>query len=413
MRWQTMGWCGQCLLSLMVFVFCERAGWAQSSVERLEDLEYLAEQLPQKHKNAFSVLPQEDFVKRVALLRDQLPTMDDTQFQLALSELVAALGDGHTGLQPDLSRWHYFPFNVRWFDDQITLIATDSAHQELLGAEIREVNGIPIAQVIERFGRLISHDNEFGLRGKIDSQFNTAEYLAHVTNAADRLSVELTCSKGEREVRETFQALPFAEAQNISWKFAATAFPLHTQKSSLDFWNDWLPKSKTVYFKYNRCRDEAGFQRLVDGTRGFIEQNDVQRFVLDLRDNHGGNSAIFRPLFQFLSQHQELNQPGRLFVIIGRGTFSSGLWAAYDMKQTQAVLVGEPTGGKPNHFGEVRQFHLPNSRSVVFYSTVYWERFPDSDPPCLEPDVRVPYRATDYLQGVDPFLNAALEYRAD
>ena len=40
-------------------------------------------------------------------------------------------------------------------------------------------------------------------------------------------------------------------------------------------------------------------------------------------------------------------------------------------QETQVLTVGEPTGGKPNNFGEIKTFSLPNSGLTVRYSTKY------------------------------------------
>ncbi len=57
-----------------------------------------------------------------------------------------------------------------------------------------------------------------------------------------------------------------------------------------------------------------------------------------------------------------IDQRGKIFVVIGRRTFSSGLLNAHDLAaRTRAILIGEPTGGKPNSYGEVESFTLPRS----------------------------------------------------
>ena len=49
---------------------------------------------------------------------------------------------------------------------------------------------------------------------------------------------------------------------------------------------------------------------------------------------------------------------------IRRKLAALSLWHGF-----RATLVGEPTGGKPNAYGDVRTFSLPNSRLVIRYST--------------------------------------------
>ncbi|HEY7697056.1 MAG TPA: peptidase S41, partial [Vicinamibacteria bacterium] len=70
----------------------------------------------------------------------------------------------------------------------------------------------------------------------------------------------------------------------------------------------------------------------------------------------------------------------------------------------------EPTGGKPNHYGQVSSFILPTSRVRVFHSTRFFRLTSDSDPPSLLPDVPVEVRSRDYFEGRDPVLEAVLSF---
>jgi C-terminal processing protease CtpA/Prc len=132
----------------------------------------------------------------------------------------------------------------------------------------------------------------------------------------------------------------------------------------------------------------------------------VDKLVIDLRNNSGGNSGIMDPLIDELAQNKKINKEGSLFVIIGRQTFSSAILNAIDLKnKTKAILVGEPTGGKPNHFGEIKTLKLPNTHSVVTYSTKYFTHATE-DTPSLMPDILIELYFRDYLGKQDPFLEA-------
>jgi hypothetical protein len=65
--------------------------------------------------------------------------------------------------------------------------------------------------------------------------------------------------------------------------------------------------------------------------------------------------------------------------------------------------VGEATGGEPNHYGEVKQFKLPNSGITVRYSTKYFHWL-DEDVNTLEPDQVIAETFAAYRQGNDPVL---------
>jgi hypothetical protein len=82
-----------------------------------------------------------------------------------------------------------------------------------------------------------------------------------------------------------------------------------------------------------------------------------------------------------------------------------------DLEQrTNAVFVGEPTGGSPNQFGDAMEVELPDTRLLAKVATVSWETAGSADERLTRaPDVEVPVRAEDFLAGRDPVLDAALE----
>jgi C-terminal processing protease CtpA/Prc len=112
-----------------------------------------------------------------------------------------------------------------------------------------------------------------------------------------------------------------------------------------------------------------------------------------------------------LKKRPHFLKKGSTYVLIGRRTFSSAILNAIDLKkQTSAIFVGEPTGGKPNHYGEVQMMRLPQSGLPVTYSIKYF-RVLDDDPESLEPDIFVEPGISDYLEKTDPVLNYVLEKR--
>src|SRR5262249_15888401 len=142
----------------------------------------------------------------------------------------------------------------------------------------------------------------------------------------------------------------------------------------------------------------------------FADTHPVERFVIDLRLNPGGNEGILRPFIRKLKS-RPFNQKGRLFVIIGSRTASSAMDNALTLREkTKAILVGHPTSGKPNSYGEVKKMTLPNSGLTVQYSSKYWRKLKD-DPPSLEPDISTDVSFGDFESGRDPAMEAILNYR--
>lgn len=97
---------------------------------------------------------------------------------------------------------------------------------------------------------------------------------------------------------------------------------------------------------------------------------------------------------------------------MGRGTFSSGFMNARELQvEHKAVWIGEPSGQKPNAYGELKNFVLPNSNLRINYSTKFWELFPGEKRTFLPVDVPVERTFADYAAGRDTTLEKALNYK--
>ena len=98
----------------------------------------------------------------------------------------------------------------------------------------------------------------------------------------------------------------------------------------------------------------------------------------------------------------------RLYLVIGRMTFSAGVNFVTDAEmRTNATLVGEPTGGSPNQYGDAVSFELPNSGLRARISTVYWNKGgTDDEHPHHEPHLWAPVTAADYFAGRDSAWDA-------
>lgn len=200
---------------------------------------------------------------------------------------------------------------------------------------------------------------------------------------------------------------------SVRW-FQQSNPPLYLKNwlSGFTYRGEYLTDSRTLYLKYDKCQSDAGlpFQYLSSVILNFIPSGIVRHFVIDLRNNSGGNSSVLSPLIVGLQRDAALgliNPSTDLSVVIGRQTFSSGMDNALDLKSISAKLVGEPTGGKPNGYGEVQTFTLPRSGLMVRYSTKYFY-LTAGDPPSVMPDLAAATSSKDYFQGRDPALDSIL-----
>jgi hypothetical protein len=176
-----------------------------------------------------------------------------------------------------------------------------------------------------------------------------------------------------------------------------------------------LKESRVLYVQQNAVANKpdetvAAFYRRVFE---FVANNPVDKFVLDLRNNDGGNNGLNRPVVIGIIK-SKIDERGKLFVITGRATFSAAQNFVNELeKYTKAIFVGEPSAGHPNHYGDNRPITLPNSKLQLRVSTLYWQ---DMDPrdnrPWTAPELAADLTSQDYRAGRDPALQAVLDYSA-
>jgi hypothetical protein len=146
----------------------------------------------------------------------------------------------------------------------------------------------------------------------------------------------------------------------------------------------------------------------------FIEKNDVERLVLDVRLNGGGNNYKNKPVVTGIIESKKINQPGKLFVIIGRRTFSACQNLVNELHNyTNAVFVGEPTAENINFYGDTGELNYQKLNYQVFLSFAWWQDKPQwENDDWLAPQVAVDMSFADYKSNKDPMLEACLNFRA-
>ena len=80
-----------------------------------------------------------------------------------------------------------------------------------------------------------------------------------------------------------------------SWRNRpATAVPLYLRNMEKAYWFAYLPEKELVYFQYNMVTDDRGetFENFCGRLFRFIDEKDVDRLVIDLRWNGGGNNFL-------------------------------------------------------------------------------------------------------------------------
>jgi uncharacterized protein (TIGR03437 family) len=377
-----------------------------------DDLQYLATQLPARHVNAFHQIGRDQFNAEVNALNNDIPLIGDTEIMVRMAQIVASIGEAHTSLPlpqgPTPFRW--FPFTFYGFDDGWRVNAVRPDLAQLLGCRIVQIGDTPIDDVYSKVAIVISHENDQWLKQQFPDYARWADVLKTVGVIASLDSAQWTFEAldGHRFSLEIV-TIPQGSISGVGLPDRQGFAPLYTQNTALNYWYTYIESTRTMYVAYNRCTDsDPPFSLFTQQVFGIFDTTPVDRLIIDLRNNPGGNSTVFDPFLAALQARQSRFASGtKKIVIIGRKTISSSLLNAISLKsQPDTVLIGEPTGGKPNSYGETQNLTLPNSGATLSYSTKLFSSPITTE--SLLPDRTILFYSRDSFARHDPFLATAL-----
>ncbi|MBZ5724770.1 MAG: hypothetical protein LAP87_07210 [Acidobacteriia bacterium] len=372
-----------------------------------EDLDFLTRQLPARHKNLFYRLRQEDFAAQAAKIAADLPHMNEAEIRTALVRLVASAGNAHTSINA-LSRTPWYPMRLVQFPDGFYVVEAAPEYRDAIGARLVSIGDTAAAVVAARLRPLVPMETPQCEKTYIPGLLRSAAALQATKVLPDMAAGAFRFEKDGRTFQVRVRAVE-GGASPILEGFPYSA-PLYLSDLKSAYWFRYLPSDRTLYIQYNRCENvkTRPFADFANEAMQAAASNPVDKLVVDLRHNGGGNSQVIDPLIAALKRRPHLTRKGRFFVLIGRDTFSSGFIAAWQLrKQFRARLVGEVSAQRPNGYGDVGVFELPNSGLRVRYCTKYF-RFVKGDPDALPVDVPVELTARDYFAGRDPVLEKVL-----
>jgi hypothetical protein len=402
-----------------------------STAQWRHDLEVLATELPRIHPHPFHAVAEADWRAATASLAAEIPRLKPNQVAVGLMRLVAMIGEGHTTLnplyRPELG-FHYLPIRPYLFSDGLYVRAADRAHAALVGAKIVQVGTLPAEQAFRALSAIVAHDNDSGASSAVPLFLAIPEVLNGAGIAPEDGAVVFGFEKDGRRFTETLTPAgvlrpgghgalgsAFPTADWFDAREGRNPIPLWLQDPASLYWSRYLPESKLYYIQVNAVasKDDDPIESFASRVLAEAEKSPAEKLVLDVRSNGGGNSFFNRPLVKAIIRSR-FDQPGRFFVIIGRGTFSAAQNLVNDLAHwTSPILVGEPTASNPNQYGDHELLRLPESGLVVMVSTLYHQTAgPQDHRQSTAPQLPAGLSFAQYRDGVDPAMDAVSRYRS-
>ena len=365
------------------------------------DLAFLARELPKVHANAFATLSRQAFEAKVAALDRRIPGLGGDQMLVALTSLVNAIGDGHTNIVAPADRQE-MPLELAQIDGDFRIVAVGPGLDRALEAKVVKIGSAPIAKA-HALALTLTPANELPpLReGRVNYFLARGDMLHGLGITARRDEARYTV-RDDRGKLFTVVATGLTAGTEVRMQRPLSKPAVDAPSQGDPFWCKSVAAARAVYCDWTGYDDLAARAQKM---WALIDETKPEKLIIDMRDNGGGDNTVGAAvLVRPIKARADLNQKGRLYILIGPLTFSAAMNnAAQFQDDTNAILVGETIGEKPNSYQEPRQFRLPNSHLVVRVSTRYYA-FRKTGPNVVRPDHEVIPTWADVKAGRDPQL---------
>ena len=398
-----------------------------SAAQWRADLHYLADNAPRIHKDLFHTMTRAQFEAVVKAFDAQIPSLSADETLVGFMRIGAMISDGHSGVSINDLQLAQAPVRFIQFDDGVYIQAIDSGHADLVGAKLISVGSTDWRAAMAKIGSLVPHDpdNDGEVRTWAAHNFlnvpvvlkglhlslsdETATFIVEKEGVRRTLTLGATVHPGKFNLLDfTLDPLPQGW---VSAEASGSGAPLSFQRKDKIFWFQPLPERRAVYVAFRGVADEPAetLAQFAKSLSDYLGQHDVQRIIVDIRRNGGGDNTLLRPLLLTLIRSQA-NHRGGIWVLISRKTFSADQNFVDRLENfAEPIFVGEPTAQNVNFFGDPKILELPNSHVEVALAALWWQ---DKDPrdhrTATTPEIAVTPRFSDFTSGRDPTLDIAL-----
>lgn len=391
-----------------------------------EDLAFVKQQLFNAHANAFNQLSKPQYEQVFDAIGNRLKdSMTATDFYKTIKEATAWLNDEHSAItiDPALQTEAYrtgdifLPVTLTRKGNNFyigELLTTNTGLQK--GQRIIKVNGVPTERVIPQCSIQASGFPEQRNQKALD-QFG---YLYAISEAKTYHNFELETDKHQKIKVPGTTLKTWQDHVNKKVQMSNGSDPItYTRYGN----NGYI---LVPAFNARTDKDMDSLRQVFDGMFTQMKADGVKNLFIDVSKNGGGNSAVgdllisyfygkpyldyqcnFRRSDEYLNLIKQWgmkdnfyeSQPvgklihfdpskttppkqapglfgGKVYVVVGSGTFSSAIMFATIVKDNHiATLVGQiPPDGHPNHFGEMYGTRLPNTKLNLRFGVKEWIR---------------------------------------
>ena len=268
-------------------------------------------------------------------------------FRSMLKKLVGDL-DSHTIIRTRNEYDHWpLKLEVDIKSEKVFVTAANKNLRNYVGREVAKINGVEVGDLLKEAERAISYSTNGWYKaesGRFLSSKSALRSLPSIRSDIDKVIYAFADGETLEASDEAYQQ---TKPQNYSFKIDNNSLVLYFTACSEDYPNQ--------------------VHNVVEQLQEKVLENNIEKFVLDLSGNMGGNDLIIKPLIEWLNS-AKLEK----YVKVDRYVQSAGLFAINDMCKIGAKVIGSEIGSGMNHIGNNLRHELPSGRFLTIVATRYF-----------------------------------------
>lgn len=397
--------------------------------ELLEDFDNLYETILKEHPQIFTNKKELENLKNIQ--RNKIKDMSKYEFIKLVSPLIAKINCGHSTIDLNfekddkiINEANFLPIQVKVIDNKIYLIKDYTENTITPGSEIHAINNKKSENIIKEFYNSIPSDGEInsikeiilntGIRFNYLYYFfidNSKQYNINYSlpGESSKLQINLNSNNYEKLIKN-YESSPFKNEPNINVKYEI---------------NDKYALLSIPHFIYYEEEEKKEFDNIIDSFFLELKETNVNKLILDLRGNDGGDpfagnkllsyllSKPFKyfsdetPYYTELKKQSEINSnsfKGELYTLIDGGSFSTtGHVISLLQDQNRGKFIGNESGAGFICSDYSQDKTLSNSgikfrlATLTFSTNVKGQQLGRG----IIPDVHIKYSISDYLEKRD------------
>ncbi len=378
---------------------------------------------------------------KLEALESVAESLSDVDFYVRVAAIVALPRNGHTSLAraPIYRQFGLLPIRAYWFDDGLFVVRAAPDRKQLLGARILAIAGQTPDALMSRLKSYYGGtDEDFRTYG-LTAWFLSPAVLhaAGLSPSPDAITIRLEMANGSVEAVDLKQyptsgehpvarawrqlhpqALEGETAPWATWLGKVHALPWAFGEVDEAFRYRFLPAQRVAHVQFRINTDgQSKIQAFLKHLERKLSADRPQHIIWDQRQNSGGDLTRTADFSREL--HAHLPEDGRVYVLTSHATFSAGIYTAFfpeAANDDRTRVVGTRVGDSEQFWAESAEpVVLPETGWRIYYSLQKHDLAKGChDETChikrdrwqisvgsFEPEIPVPERSTDLLEGRD------------